>query len=78
MNSGDDLSIPGGYVPMAPSRKLRQIFDIMTLWTILCAIVLIMGTVAQSDDELSEDSSYVALCNSTFPEANGVSYIQQS
>jgi hypothetical protein len=45
----------------------------MTLWTILCAIVLIMGTVAQS-----EDSSYVALCNSTFPEANGVSYIQQS
>lgn len=46
----------------------------MALRVTLCVVILILGTAAQSHDEESEDSSQFALCNSTFAEANGVSY----
>ena len=77
-NRCHDLPTADCYVFKVTLHRIQPNLAIMTMRTILCALVLVLGTAAQSDDDTSGNSSLVALCNSTFLEANGVSYIQQN
>lgn len=64
-------------ISKALAFRINQFFDIMTSWTLFCVVLMVLGTTAQSDVEVS-DNSVVVLCNSTFTEANGVSHVQST